>query len=97
MLFVTIGRGKQKITVRQVERNGTRGFTPHVIEKNHSIAGHITYTAFCGMNGCGCKLELDEEQGKYFMEVIETTEHHIPVKQWNALVLYTNDNDYWLG
>ncbi len=96
-LFVTIGRGKQKYQVRQVENNGRFGFTPHIIQKTQTIAGYVHFTAYCALEDCGCKLEFNEDTGKYsiLMQNVET--HSLKVKEWNALVQYTNDEDYWLG
>lgn len=96
-LFLTIGRGRQKYEVRPVTNNGRFGFTPHIIEKTHAANGEVTFAASCCMNGCESIIELNEDSGRYDIAVTTATVHKIPIRDWNALVLYTRDNDYWLG
>lgn len=96
-LFLTIGRGRQKYEVHQATENGRFGFTPHIIEKTHAENGEVTFAASCCMNGCESIIELNEDTGKYDIAITTATVHKIPVRDWNALVLYTRDNDYWLG
>lgn len=96
-LFITIGRGRQKCEVRQATQNGHFGFTPHIIEKTHVKEGIVTFAASCAMNGCDSFMEYKEDSGKYDVSILAATVHKLPIREWNALVNYTNDSDYWLG
>lgn len=96
-LFLTIGRSRQKYEVRQATCNGKFGFTPHIIEKTHQKDGIITFAASCSIHGCESTMEYDEETGRYNVAILTATVHQLPVREWNALVNYTNDSDYWLG
>jgi len=96
-LFLTIGRGRQAFFVQSVSRNTPMGFTPHLIERAYSTPSHITYHSYCAMNGCDTILQLNEEIGKYNIAVTGEVQHTIPVKDWNALVQYTKDEDYFLN
>ena len=96
-MFLTIGRGRQKYEVHQVTCNGRMGYTPHIIEKTHTANGEVTFGATCAIHGCESFIELNEDTGKYSIALLTATVHKIPTRDWNALVLYTRDNDYWLG
>ena len=95
--FLVIGRGRQKYEVATVTENGRFGFTPHIIEKTKIEKGIVTFGATCAMHGCDTVIERNEEDGTYHMEILAITIHEIPINDWNALVLYTRDDDYWLG
>lgn len=95
-LFLTIGRGRQTFIVRIVTRNPPMGFTPHLVEKHSSTPGHVTYHSYCAMDGCDTVLKLNEETNKYDIAVTGEVQHTIPVKDWNAMVNYTKDEDYFL-
>lgn len=96
-LFLTIGRGRQKYEVRPVTENGHFGYTPHVIERTHTESGIVTFCATCSMNNCESTMEFNEGSGRYTVALLTATVHKLPVREWNALVLYTKDKDYWLG
>lgn len=96
-LFLTIGRGRQQYEVRQVTNNGHFGYTPHIIEKTHGEKGMITFAATCAMNGCESTMVFNESTGRYDVGLLKADVHTLPIREWNSLVLYTNDSDYWLG
>lgn len=95
-LFLTIGRGKQQYGVREATLNGRMGFTPHIIERKSSGQGHVTFYSYCGMDGCGCKLDFNETSGKYDITVLNEVTKVLPIKDYNAMVQYTRDSDYYL-
>jgi len=95
--FLVIGRGRQKYEVATVTENGRFGFTPNIIEKLSTKNGEVTFAASCSMNGCDTIIEYDEETSKYSMEILNTTTYTIPIIDWNSLVTYVRDSDYWLG
>lgn len=95
-LFLAIGRGRQSYGVHVVTLNGTMGYTPHIIERNSSGNGHVTFFSYCGMDGCGCKLQFNDKKGKYDVDVINETMKTLPIKEWNAMVNYNRDPQYYL-
>lgn len=96
-LFLTIGRGRQKYTVRKVIENGRFGFTPHVIEKIETKNNKVTFAATCSMHGCQSHIVENEDETTYSIVLLTATVHTLQIREWNALVKYTNDSDYWLG
>ena len=96
LLFVTIGRKKQTYLVRLVLLFGTRGFTPHIIQMIQSANGLVRYSSYCSINGCGCDITVDEDSGSSLISPTNMDIFDMPIREWNHMVLYTKDSDYFL-
>lgn len=95
-LFVTIGRKRQKYSVRYVSKFGQMGFTPHIIEFHGSREGTVSYTTYCAMDGCGCSIVLNETTEKYNIVCIEFVSKIITLKEWNDMIMFKDDETFWL-
>ncbi len=95
-MFLTIGRGRQKYFIHVVARNTPMGFTPHIVEKIQSHNGHVTFHSYCGMDGCDVILTPNESTGRIDISVVNEVTKVLTTKEWNAMVSYTSDNDYFL-
>lgn len=96
-IFCTIGRTHQKYTVRVVEYWGTRGFTPHIITITSIEHDKVIFTSYCAIHGCGCNISYNEDTEKYLIQPINYATLAIEKRQWNALIMYKNDDDYILA
>lgn len=96
-LFLTIGRGRQKYEVHKVSKRTPSGYVPHIIEKTHVENSIVTFIASCAMNGCETVIEPTKEAGKYRISLLTGNIHEFKIKDWNALVNYTRDPNYFLG
>lgn len=95
-LFLTIGRGRQKFEVHMVTKNGHFGYTPHIIEKIETTGQGVRFMSSCSIHNCDAVIEQDENTGKYSIALSQGDITTIPIRDWNSLVLYTNDSDYTL-
>ena len=97
-VFVTIGRTHQKYIVRTVELYGQMGFTPHIIHLLKSEKGFVYFTSYCAIDECGCDISCKEEVGKFTIQpkqVIRPVQK-MPIKEWNFMIQYTRDSDFYL-
>lgn len=95
--FVTIGRNRQQYVIRSSKRSGQRGFTPHMVQRKFSENGYVTFYSTCAMEGCGVKfIPIKDKPGKLFVEAIHEEEKMLPIREWNYMVSYTEDPQYWL-
>ncbi len=95
-LFVTIGRKHQKYQVRQVTQYGQRGFTPHIMTITDIKSKMVTYTSYCGIHECGCNCNWKEETEKFLITPIKYTTYTVTTAAWNAMLLYKDDEDFFL-
>lgn len=74
------------------------GFTPHIYVIHRVIGDNVVYDYICGMYGCGIIREYNKNERCY-----EYTENPgkwkrvlCTLAEWNALVKYNHDSQYFL-
>lgn len=98
-LFMLYGRKtKQLLVYRSNYRTTGRhsGYTPHLINYLYGTYKEVTFEAVCLMHECG--IELNPSQTKenvWDMKYLRKETFTIPVKDWEELLKY-KDDDYYL-
>jgi hypothetical protein len=91
--YVVWGGTRQKLILYKIEWNVKNGMTPHLIvwkglvKENKFMSINIS----CGVLGCGVSLKKEEDDSYTpVFNKIQSTE--LPLKEWNALVMFRNTN-----
>lgn len=87
--------GTHGFHVRSAIRNGTRGYSPHVIRLVKTIGENVVYEKRCGIHFCGVILEYKETKNDFVFDYLgEWQRGIISIQEWNAWVQYKNDPQY---
>lgn len=95
-IFITIGRTHGVFQTRLAANWGTRGFTPHIFEIMKIDRKRVYYKCYCAMDECGIDLQWNEKKEKFDVYILGWWESSMPIKDWNALILYKDDPQYSL-
>lgn len=94
-IFLAFGTTTNDFVVKQARRNGKKGFTPHIIVLNKATGGFVKYDYLCSI--CGTKRRrFDKDNDEFFVSEEDFKQGLINIKDWNAWVMYKNDEDFEL-
>lgn len=73
------------------------GFTPHLYQAK-IIGDNVVYERLCCMENCGVEIYANEKERcfDYFFNKENIIKNITTLKNWNALVMYKNDQDYFI-
>jgi len=94
-VFVLYGSDSESYHIRQCERHVRGkdvGYTPHLFTKLKCANGNVIVQSVCAMDGCGVVVYATEDDGYEFV-VQRKSIYEMPIREWNALVLY-KDEEY---
>ena len=74
------------------------GYTPHLYRLIKAIGQNVVYERICCIVGCGIiQIPNDQEQCWEYIEISDRWIKGImPLSDWNALVMYKKDMDYFI-
>ena len=88
--FITFAGTRKKFVLYHQDRCGTLGFTPTLVFVQHYMPDHTVFYKSCGIVGCGVVLDPEDDSVEYMR--VDTG--RLPVKQFNALRQFKNDEQY---
>lgn len=90
-MFVVFGATSNSYKGEIAQRNGRRGYTPHIYEFNRMVGDIVYFNKICCM--CGCGSYLATYQGKNYIYLKDGIEEecYTTLANWNALVLYKDE------
>ena len=91
--YVVWGGTRQKLILYKIEWNVKNGITPHLISWGGLVRDNkfMAIEISCGIVGCG--IELKEAEDKTKTPVFKKVQSlELPLKEWNALVMFRNTN-----
>lgn len=91
-LFLVHGSTCNQFHIKDAMKNGTRGFTPHIVELLKVDGENVIYRKACGMNHCDTEIYFSN--GDFNFEIQRWSRGIIPLNQWNAWVMYKHDTNY---
>lgn len=83
--------------LRYAGNNGVAGFTPHIYKKATNIGnGDLIVLSACGMYECDVEEHMENDVLWYRVKKDAWKRNVFTVPQWNGLVMWKHDWDYWV-
>lgn len=94
-LFVVHGGSHQEMYIDRCDGGVSGklyGFTPHLFTVLDRDKDTVTVQKVCGMNHCGVSIQRSKDGEGFHFSYIRATEVTMTLAEWNALVLYKDQN-----
>lgn len=85
---------------KKAGRNGNWGFTPHIYKLVKTVGANVIVDRACAMYLCGVTMKQKIANGyietEYFVDKTQWVRQIYTREQWDGLLLWKHDNDYWI-
>lgn len=91
-----LAHGSNGYKVKEAKRNGLWGFVPTNYVLDRQIGGNVIVYKSCAMYGCGVIRTWVKNYWEYSVDESSWARQVYTLSQWNGLVLWKHDNQYWI-
>lgn len=90
-MFIVFGASSNSYKGERAERNGKKGFVPHIYEFIRMVGDTVYYQKTCCMCDCGAYLAKYEGKQYIYLNDEKMEECYTTLKNWNSLVMYKDE------